>query len=95
MATELLQNLTAQSARVGTWLVSVASDPRPEEYTWSEGTGKGTGKGETFECLLGSDDSTEYCLGQFKRQGKEPDATRDFTAAVGKFTKGSVWMVNK
>ena len=44
MASEPLQNLTEQSARVGTWLLSVATDPRPEEYTWNEGTGKGHGK---------------------------------------------------
>ena len=89
MATEPLQNLTEQSARVGTWLLSVATNPRPEEYTWGKGTGK------KFECLLVSEDSTEYCLGLFKRKGKEPAATRDFNAAAARFKKGSVWKVNK
>ena len=88
MAAEPLQNLTEQSARVGSWLLSVAEDPKPEEYTWTKGIGKGTGK--KFECRLVSEDSEQYCLGVFKRKGKEPAATKDFNAAVEKFKKGSV-----
>ncbi len=100
MATEPLENLTEQSARVGTWLLSVATTPRPEEYTYSKGAGKGSkggGKatGKKFECLLVSEDSSEYCLGLFQRRGKEPAATNEFDAALRRFTKGSVWNVNR
>ena len=70
MATEPLQNLTEQSARVGAWVLSVASNPRTEVYSFDKGTGKGNGM--KFECLLVSDNSEEYCLGQFRRKGKEP-----------------------
>ena len=93
MATEPLQNLTEQSARVGTWVLSVASNPRTEVYSFDKGKGKGNGM--KFECLLVSDNSEEYCLGQFRRKGKEPTATREFNAAADKFKKGTVWKVNK
>ena len=85
IAMEPLLNLSEQSARVGTWLLSVATHPRMEEYTYNKGTGKGSGK--KFECLLVSDDSNTYCLGQFRRKGKEPAATNEFKAAMEKFKK--------
>ena len=88
MVTEPLGNLTEQSARVGVWLLSVATAPRMEEYRWTKGNTTNTGK--KFECLLVSEDSTEYCLGLFRKRGKEPGATQEFTAAVAKFTKGSI-----
>ena len=84
MATEPLQNLTEQSAGVGAWLLSVASEPRPIEYTWTKAQGQ-VGTGKKFECLLVAADSTEYCLGLYKRKGKEPVATREFMAAVARF----------
>ena len=93
METEPLQNLTEQSAGVGTWLLSVANVPRPVEYTWSSGGKRGTGK--KLECLLVSEDSTQYCLGRFTRRGKEPQATQYFNAAAEKFKQGSIWKVNK
>ena len=76
----------------GTWLLSVASDPRTEVYSFSKGKGKS--EGMKFECLLVSEDSEDYCLCQFKRKGKEPAATREFNAAADKFKKGTVWKVN-
>ena len=76
MATETLQNLTEQSARVGTFVLSAASRPRTENYSFSKGNGKGNDR--KFECLIGSDKSEEYCLGQFKRKGKEPAVKREF-----------------
>ena len=85
MHTEPLGNLTEQSARVGTWLLSVATAPRSEEYKWAKANGDGTGK--KLECLLVSEDSTEYCLGLFRKRGKEPGATKDLTAAMAKFRK--------
>ena len=93
MATDPLQNLTEQSARIGTWLLSVASDPRTDVYSFSKGKGKS--EGMKFECLLVSENSEEYCLCQFRRKGKEPAATREFNAAADKFKKGTVWKVNK
>ena len=95
MAAEPLQNLTEQSARVGMWVLSVASDPLKEVYSFSKGNGKGKGNGMKFECLLVSDNSDEYCLGQFRRKGKEPAATREFDEAIKKINKGTVWKVNK
>ena len=94
MATEPLQNLTEQSAGVGTWLLSVANEPRPVEYTWKKKPGQMV-TGKKFECLLVSEDSTEYCLGVYKRKSKEPVATREFKAAAERFKKVSVWKVNK
>ena len=76
MATEPLQNLTEQSAGVGVWLLSVASGPRPVEYTWTKASQTGTDK--KFGCLLVSDESTQHCIGVYKRKGKEPDATKNF-----------------
>ena len=93
METEPLQNLTEQSAGVGIWLLCVANVPRPVEYTWTSGKQKGTGK--KSECLLVSEDSTQYCLGRFTRRGKEPQATQYFNAAAEKFKKGSIWKVNR
>ena len=73
MHPEPLEDLSEQSARVGSWLLSVATAPRSEEYKWTKGTASGTGK--KFECLLVSEDSTQYCLGWFRRRGNEPGAT--------------------
>ena len=64
------------------WVLSVASNPRTETYSFSKGNGKGNGM--KFECLLVSDNSDEYCLGQVRRKGKEPAATKDFEAAINK-----------
>ena len=93
MDTEPLGNLTDQSARVGSWLLSVATVPRTEDYKWTKGNTNNTGK--KLEFLLVSEDSAEYCLGVFRKRGKEPGATKEFTAAVTKFTKGSVWKASK
>ena len=70
------------------WLLAVASDPRVEEYTYTKGTGKG--KGKKFEVLLVSDDSDAYCLGQFRKKGKDPIAENEFKATMEKFKRNSV-----
>ena len=93
MAMEPLPNLSEQSARIGMWLLAVGSDPRVEEYTYTKGTGKG--KGKKFEVLLVSDDSDAYCLGQFRKKGKEHAATNEFKAATEKFKRSSVWKVSQ
>ena len=93
MQVEPLPNLTEQSARVGMWQLSVATAPRSEEYKWTKGNANGTGK--KFECVLVSEDSTQYCLGLFRKRGQEHGATTAFNAAAAKFKKGSTWKVNK
>ena len=92
MATEPLGNLTDQSARVGTWLLSVATVPRTEEYKWTRGNITNTGK--TFECLLVSEDSTEYGMGVFRNRCKEPSATKDIIAGLAKLIQSNTWKVS-
>ena len=60
MAHEDLLNLSEQSARIGTWVLAVATEPRQEDYQYAKGQGKGSGK--KFECLLVSSDSDAYCV---------------------------------
>ena len=93
METEPLAALSEQSARVGTWRLAVVSEPKAETYTWSKGAGGGEGK--KFQVRLVSEESTVYCVGIFRRRGKEPAASKAFDEAKDKFTKGSVWNVNK
>ena len=93
MATEPLRALTEQSAGVGAWMVRVATEPEQSEYTWQK-QGR-SGKGCKFECLLVSEDSEEYCMGTFKRLGKEPKATQDFKEAKEKFKKMTTWKMCK
>ena len=87
MAMEPLPNLSEQSARIGMWLLSAATHPRVEEYTYTKGTGNG--KGPKFECLFVSDDSDAYCSGQFRKKGKEPAATNEFKATMEKLKRNS------
>ena len=93
MHSEPLEDLSEQSARVGSWVPSVATAPRSEEYKWTKGTACGAGK--KFECLLVSQDSTQYCVGLYRKKGKAPAATKEFTAASSRFKKGTIWKVNK
>ena len=93
MATEPLRALTEQSAGVGAWMVRLATEPEESEYTWQKHTR--SGKGRKLEFLLVSEDSEEYCMGTFKRMGKEPKATQDFNAAKEKFKKTTIWKMSK
>ena len=93
METEPLQHLTEQSARVGSWMLAVASDPREVEYAWNKG--EKSGKGRKLEYVLISEDGTQYCEGIYKRAGKEPKATENFEKAKKKFQRGTVWKVAK
>lgn len=79
MATEPLQHLTEQSAGIGAWMLQVTGDPKDTEYTWNK-NGK-SGKGRKLEIILVSEESSEYCLGVYRRLGKEPKATQDFEAS--------------
>ena len=54
-----------------------------------------TGKGKKCEWRLLGSDGTAYCVGQVKRFGKEPEATKNFEDALQKFKRGSLWKVNK
>ena len=79
MATEPLQHLTEQSAGVGAWMLQVTGEPKDSEYTWNK-NGK-SGKGRKLEYFFVSEESSQYCLGIYKRLGKEPAATKDFEEA--------------
>ena len=89
MDAEPLQNLTEQSAGVGSWLVTCAMPPQEVTYTWNKG-GR-SGEGRKLQFLLVSQDGTQYCEGCYKRMGKEPKATEQFSAAKTKFNKGTIW----
>ena len=83
MATEPLQHLTDKSASVGAWMVAIAIEPKEVTFTWNK-NGK-SGSGRKLEGMLVLDDSTRYCEGIYRRQGKEPEATQDFDAMQRKF----------
>ena len=91
MATEPLQNLTEQSAKIGIWLLVVAYKPQKTQYNWNKGGKSGTG--ERLDWVLVSPDSSEYCGGIFKKSGQEPQATEKFKAMETKFQKGTIWKV--
>ena len=93
MATEPLQHLTDKSASVGAWMVAIAMEPKEVTFTWNKNGKSGTGR--KLECLLVSDDSTQYCEGLCRRQGKEPKANQDFDAMKQKFQKGTIWKISK
>ena len=46
-------------------------------------------------CRLVSKDSSQYCLGKFKRKGKEPEASAEFSKAKARFFDQSIWKVSK
>ena len=79
MEAEPLQNLTEQSAGVGSWLVTCVMPPQEVTYTWNKG-GR-SGEGRKLQFLLVSQDGTQYCEGCYKKSGKEPKATEQFNEA--------------
>ena len=93
MDTEPLQHLTDQSAGVGSWMLKVVREPQQSEYKWNKGKASGTGR--KLECLLVSEDGTQYCEGIYKRIGREPKATQEFELATRKFKQDTVWKVSK
>ena len=94
MATEPLQHLTDQSAGVGTWILKVAMEPQELADPFKNRKNE-CAEGRKLECVLVSEDSTQYCQGLYKRSGKEPKATQDFESAKRKFQKGTIWKVSK
>ena len=93
MDTEPLQNLTEQSAGVGSWMLKVVNEPRDSTYEWN--TEKRSGTGRKLEYLLLSEEASQYCEGVYKRMGKEPKATENLEQAKKKFQRGTVWKVSK
>ena len=61
---EPLPNLSEQSARIGTWLLSVATPPRVEEYTYGKGSGKGKGNSRK-QILAQSEDRASLAQANF------------------------------
>ena len=94
MATEPLQHLTDQSAGVCSWILKVAMEPQEVTYPFKNQKNERV-EGRKLECLLVSEDSTQYCQGLYKRSGREPKATQDFESAKRKFQKGTIWKVSK
>ena len=93
MAAEPLQHLTEQSAGVCTWMLRIAQEPRDTEYSWKKNGKANTGR--KLEFVLVSEDSTQYCVGLYKRSGKEPKASQDLQAAKERFLKDTIWQVSK
>ena len=85
--------LTLQSANIGTWFLKIDSEVREKEYTY-EWDGK-TKTGKRFDCTLMSTNSMEYCLGSYRRRGREPKASEDFQNAKRRFKPESIWRVAK
>ena len=74
-------------------MLQIAGVPKDSEYEWAKGSK--AGKGRKLVLLLVSEDSSKYCMGLYKRLGKEPKATQDFEAAKKKYKKGSIWKASK
>ena len=74
-------------------MLKVVDEPQDSEYKWTKGNHSGTGR--KLECILVSEDATQYCQGIYKKFGKEPKATESFQKAVAKYTKGTIWKVSK
>ena len=93
MSSQPLPELTEQSAGVGAWILKVSGEPQASTYPWNKNGKSGTGA--RLDCVLVSEDSTQYCQGTYKRKGKEPQATRDFDAAKAKYKPDSIWKASK
>ena len=85
MDTEPLQHLTEQSAGICKWMLQVVGEPRDTEYTWNKAGA--SGKGRKLECVLVSEDETQYCEGVIRKFGKEPQATEKFEDAEKKYPR--------
>ena len=89
---QALQELTAQSASIGRWLLKVFDVKEVDyDYTW-QGEHK---KGKKVVMTLVSADSDQYCLGVIKKKGKEPKATQDFKTLKTKLATGTIWHTKK
>jgi len=89
-----LAELTAQSAKIGQWMLRVCGEPHEHEYQIPRARGENI-TGKVLVCRLVSEDSAQYCIGKFERKGKKPDASADFGRATKKFKDQSIWKVSK
>ena len=88
-----LQELTAHSASIGRWLLTICGDLREVEYVY---TWRGETKtGKKVVATLVSADSDQYCLGMIKKKGKDPKASQDLTRMMEKFATGTIWHMTK
>ena len=85
-----LSELTLQSAAIGCWLFKVVETPRQWEYGYAW-QGKQC-EGKRFEVTLVSQEGHAYCVGAFRRKGKDE---KSFIAAVKRFAKNTVWTASK
>ena len=74
-----LPELTTQSAKIGRWMLRVCTPPEEQDFQYMLRGKQVTGK--VFTCYFVSTDSSHYCLGKYKRKGKEPQASQEFLAA--------------
>ena len=79
-ALQSLAELTAQSGKIGQWMLRVCGTPDEHEYKYTY-QGKPT-TGKVLVCHFVSTVSSQYCLGKFKRKGKEPAASSEFLKAL-------------
>ena len=92
-ALQALAELTTQSAKIGQWMLRVCDAPYEHEYKY---TFKGKEmKGKLFICCFVSKDASQYCIGKFKRKGKEPEASTELRKAIEKFKDQSMWKVSR
>ena len=87
-----LPELTTQSAKIGRWMLRVCTPPEEQDFQYMLKSKQVTGK--VFTCYFVSTDSSHYCLGKYKRRGKEPQASQEFLAAKEKFQDQTMWVVS-
>ena len=85
-----LSELTLQSAAIGTGLFKMVETPRQWGYTYTW-NGKQC-EAKRFEVTLVPRESHAYCVGAFRRKGKDDKA---FIAAMNRFEKNTVWTASK
>ena len=88
-----LAEMTTQSAKIGRWLLRLWTPPDEEDYQYTM-RGK-TIQGKVLRCCFVSTDSTHYCIGKYKRKGKEPQASEEFRAIKNKFQNATMWRLSR
>ena len=92
-AVQSLTEMTTQSAKIGRWMLRVCTPPEEQEYQYQL-RGKEM-KGKVLTCCFVSTDSSHYCLGKYKRRGKEPQASAQYLEATKKFQNRTIWRVSR
>ena len=78
-AFQSLTEMTTQSANIGRWMLRVCTPPEEQDFQYMLKGKQMTGK--VFTCYFVSTDSSHYCLGKYRRAGKEPQPSQEFLAA--------------